>query len=80
MPLSLEIAELRRSLLRFYPKNLSVLQVKRLEQTIEDYLRQTIDKNIFEKITTLSLLKGGLGLDEQTAKNFTKRISVILAR
>jgi len=80
MPLNLEIAELRRSLLRFYPKAMSVLQIKRLEQTIEDYLRQAIDINIFEKIITLSLQKGGLGLEKQTAQSFSKRIGVILAR
>jgi putative ABC transport system ATP-binding protein len=80
MPLDLEIAELRRSLLRFNARTLSVLQIKRLEEIIEDYLRQAIDRDIFEKIIVLSLQRGGLGLDRQTAQGFVKRMDVILER
>lgn len=80
MPLSMEISELRRSLLRFYDGTFSILQIKRLEETIEGYLRQSIDKNILQKILTLPLTKAGIGVNLKAAQRFGKKMEIIAGR
>lgn len=80
MPLTMEIAELRRSLLRFFDGTMSILQIRRLEQAIEDYIRRSINRDIFEKVLTLPLTKGGIGVNLRIARRFGQKMEAIISK
>ncbi len=74
------IIKLRQSLLDNYKGHISFEQLERLEKAIEDRISGALDKKGFQKQLDLPLNKGGVGLNRATARNFTRKLEIILAQ
>jgi len=73
------VARLRRFLLDNFEGELSLSQTERLDVAIEKRMVGIFDRKAFRKELDKSFKKGGVGLNRATAKNFSKRLEIILA-
>lgn len=71
---------IRGFLLDTYSGELSFEQLKRLEEAIAQRFIGTIQKEGFEKVLDRSFIKGGVGLNQRTAKRFTRQVELILMK
>ena len=79
--LRLKVQNLRRYLLDNYEGQLNKSEeLFRLERFIKMRLEKKINAVQFQKYLDVPLLKGGVGLNKRTAKNFTKRLEMILIK
>ena len=53
-------------------------QVERLDMTIKRRLKGELDREEFQRILDLPFSSGGVGLDKRTAKNFTKKMEIVV--
>jgi len=74
-----KITRLRRFLVEGWKGSFhSLEQLKRFDLAIKERMEGKIDKNGFQRILDLPFKKGGVGLDKRTARNFAKKLELIL--
>jgi len=79
-PVEERVATIRGFLLDNYSGKLSFEQIKRLEGAIAQRFTGAIRKQGFEKILDISFRDGGVGLNQRTAKKFTREVELILMK
>ena len=79
-PVEERTTTIRGFLLDNYSGKLSFEQIKRLEGAIAQRFTGAIRKQGFEKILDLSFRDGGVGLNQRTAKKFTREVELILMK
>ncbi len=79
LPIYEEVAQLRSWILDGYTGTLSEVQRVRLDEAIEDRLRNIINRESFQKILELSRKDFGVGLSTRTARDASERIEAALA-
>lgn len=70
----------RGFLLDDFDGQLSYLQVQRLDEAIEARIGGNDSVEVFEKFLDKSFKEGGVGLNRTTARNFTRKLEVILSQ
>jgi len=74
-----KVTRLRKFLLEGWQGNFhSLEQLKRFDLAIKDRIEEKIDKKEFQRILDLPFKEGGVGLDKRTARNFAKKLELIL--
>jgi hypothetical protein len=76
----IHVKRLRMALLDQYEGQVKPIQVKRLEEAIEDRLAGYINKDEFFKKLDLPIEKGGAGFKRNTAKKFTVYLEKLIAQ
>jgi putative ABC transport system ATP-binding protein len=70
----------RSALLDEFEGSLSYLQVQRLDEAIEARITGGDTSEVFEKFLDQPFKEGGVGLNKSTARNFTRKLEVILSQ
>jgi len=79
--IEIKVQELRRYLLDGSKVTLkNEEEVKRLDHFIRLRLENKIDKKEFQKFLDLPFAEGGVGLDKRTARNFARKLELILEK
>jgi len=73
------VDDLRKFLLDDYSGRLNPGQVQKLGRVIEGRVLGSVDSKLFRKFLDEPEKKGGVGLNSRTAKEFTKKLEIILA-
>ncbi len=76
--LGMEIGELRKYALAGYEKSLAFLQIKQLEEAIEDLVRGIINEESFLRVCALPEALDGIGLSEGDAFRFLFKLNLVL--
>ncbi len=80
-PLTLKVQRLRKYLLDGYKGNLEKPEeLFRLEKFIKMRLENKIDRTQFQKHLSLPLDKWGVGLSRRTARDFARRLEIVLVK
>lgn len=79
--LEVKAEQIRKYLLDSYSGTLqSEEQVERLDDFIKERLERAITNKQFQKLLDLPFAKGGVGLNKRTAKEFARKLEIILAQ
>ncbi|MDD5621184.1 MAG: ABC transporter ATP-binding protein [Candidatus Pacebacteria bacterium] len=70
----------RGFLLDDFQGGLSYLQIQRLDEAIESRISGADTVEVFEKFLDKPFKEGGIGLNRTTARNFTRKLEVILSQ
>jgi hypothetical protein len=70
----------RGFLLDDFQGGLSYLQIQRLDEAIESRIGGADTVEVFEKFLDKPFKEGGIGLNRTTARNFTRKLEVILSQ
>ena len=70
----------RGFLLDDFQGGLSYLQIQRLDEAIESRISGADTSEVFEKFLDRPFKEGGIGLNRTTARNFTRKLEVILSQ
>ncbi len=73
-------SKFRGFLLDDFRGELSYLQIQRLDEAIEARISGADTVEVFEKFLDKSFKEGGIGLNRTTARNFTRKLEVILSQ
>ncbi len=75
-----KVTTIRKSLLDEYSGELSLKEIKRLENLISQRLAGKINKKNFFKLLDKPFNEDGVGLNKRTAKKFSRRIELIIMK
>src|SRR3989344_3883038 len=77
-PMQVKVMELRRFLLDDFDGDLEVDQIHKIDLAIMNRLEGKLARADFKKLLDLAAKKGGVGLNTRTARNFSKRLELVL--
>jgi len=77
-PLSHEVEDLRNWVVTEYKGSLTPLQTERLDESIDERIRNIINDDHFRKILNLAKEKGGVGLNVRSSFKMTEKLEAII--
>ena len=72
--------EIRKYILDEYEGQLSLEQIKRLDEFLEKRITGKINKKTFRELIDKPFKEGGVGLNKRTAKRFADKVEIILMK
>jgi len=79
-PIQEKAIKIRKYLLDEYKGQLSLEQIKRLDEFLEKRITGKVNKKTFRELIDKPFKEGGVGLNKRTAKKFADKVEIILMK